>query len=772
MLCIEGVRLAVLALVLVTVSGHAVASAAPLPLGDGRVTTHGPRTGWVLACEAPVAGPRSARPPWIEQRTYDPALRPLVDGSVRWPGARFVLRSGNTSTAFAGNGEPVGTPSGVFPPVSGDDAASYASDAAALSPHALAGSFRRIPAAVRDPRCLTAGEPVAVATNGVPVLPAFTAAGLDAVAGEVVDRCGGATDSRGLYHYRAGLPCLLRGASGARHSPLVARARDGFGVYGPRGSHGGRLRSGDLDACHGHVHPGRGKRVYHYHLTADYPYAIGCFRGRPSGSWSAVPIPAPSPESGEPPSSAPPPIPEPEPDLAELEIAAAPQLGPSFDLDVSDYVTRCDGASPVDVAVDAPAHARVAVDGAEPREGSFTAAVDLDAGEGFAIEVRTPTTVRTYHVRCLPPDFPSWEAHRLGEPQAEWYVVTPVRHDYVAIFDSNGVPVWWMKPAPSPMDAKVLSNGNLVWARRLGVGFVISSAGAYEERRLDGSTVDTHRIVGSPTDFHDFERLPNGNQLMLSYRPRDGVDLSPYGGPADATVLDAVVQEVDPQGDVAWSWSSEGAIPLSDTEHWWPSVTANPTKLEDGRTAYDIVHINSVEPDGDGIVVSMRHTDAVYRIDRDTGAVDWKLGGTATPERLTILNDGFGDSAFGGQHDARVLGDGTVTLHDNGTGRDRGVRALRYSIDPLARTATLLEQITDSDPPFSGCCGGVRRLPGGNWVASWGASRFVTELTPAGEKAFQIVFSEGVYSYRAFPVPPGTVHRSALRAGMDAMNPR
>jgi hypothetical protein len=36
-------------------------------------------------------------------------------------------------------------------------------------------------------------------------------------------------------------------------------------------------------------------------------------------------------------------------------------------------------------------------------------------------------------------------------------------NDYVAIFDSNGAPVWWMLATRnSPLDAKLLPNGNLI----------------------------------------------------------------------------------------------------------------------------------------------------------------------------------------------------------------------------------------------------------------------------------------------------------------------
>lgn len=67
-------------------------------------------------------------------------------------------------------------------------------------------------------------------------------------------------------------------------SILTGYALDGFGIYGPL-EDGKTVTSDALDSCHGHVHTvldqGVSKTVYHYHVTADAPYTLGCFRGTP-----------------------------------------------------------------------------------------------------------------------------------------------------------------------------------------------------------------------------------------------------------------------------------------------------------------------------------------------------------------------------------------------------------------------------------------------------------------------------------------------------------
>ena len=59
-------------------------------------------------------------------------------------------------------------------------------------------------------------------------------------------------------------------------------ARDGFGVYGSI-ENGVTISNSNLDVCHGHTHEilqnGVVTNVYHYHITNEYPYSIGCFMG-------------------------------------------------------------------------------------------------------------------------------------------------------------------------------------------------------------------------------------------------------------------------------------------------------------------------------------------------------------------------------------------------------------------------------------------------------------------------------------------------------------
>lgn len=262
------------------------------------------------------------------------------------------------------------------------------------------------------------------------------------------------------------------------------------------------------------------------------------------------------------------------------------------------------------------------------------------------------------------------------------------------------------------------------------------------------------------------QELGNGNFPLVSYKPRDHVDLSAFGKPSDATVVDAEIQELTPAGSLVWSWNSKEHIDLAETDRWWSTP---PTRLPDGRDAYDYAHINAVEPDGSGLVVSLRHTDAIYRISRSYGQIEWKLGGTTTGESLIVSGDPLSHT-LGGQHDVRRLADGTVSVFDNGSQLSRPPRVARFRIDAAARTAVLVESLSDSEIPTSVCCGGARKLSSNGWLVAWGGNPVIAEYAADKSRIFKLHFTDtGAVLYRAFPVPGG---RISAAQGMDSMFPR
>jgi hypothetical protein len=425
------------------------------------------------------------------------------------------------------------------------------------------------------------------------------------------------------------------------------------------------------------------------------------------------------------------------------------------------------------VTVHASGGDRASVAGGPQRSGAFVTRVSRRTGEALSVRVRSKSgRVKRYHVRCLPQDFPTWTIERHGKPQAEWYVTAAIRpvHGFTAIFDSHGAPLWWRRPSATsfmPWDAKVFDDGLVAWGRNFGDRFGVRQGNAYEERTVTGKLVRLIRTHGSPTDVHDLERMPNGHFLAITYRRREGVDLTAYGGPPNARVFDGEIQELGPGGKLFWRWNSRSHFSPSETGRaWWYDPNGSPTSP--AERGYDLLHANSVAPDGDGLVVSARHLDAVFRIDRATGKVQWKLGGTfVSGESLGVIGAPADEPVLGGQHDARVLPDGTVTVYDNRADTTGPPSADRFRIDPVARTATRIEHIEEPDVPRSRWGGSARRLDTGNWVICWGATNLITEQTRAGAVVFALRLGQGYVNYRVQPLEYGRLARSDLRHGMD-----
>jgi len=476
-----------------------------------------------------------------------------------------------------------------------------------------------------------------------------------------------------------------------------------------------------------------------------------------------------------------------------LVISASPALFPAFRPLSLDYVVRCT-ASPVTVSVTAPLGTTISVDDQPSGTGQFSTSVTLAPGQEFSIVSTMGQHTRTYFVRCLPTNFPRFKLlakTSTTAPQAQWYVVTPLTpglvtgappgQQYLIFLNKAGAPVYWLPTTETAPNGSVitsdfgtyLGNGDVAWTHH--------PNWPGEERNLDGGLV---RWIGAggtgQIDLHDLVLLPDSDYLVGILTQRKGVDLSSWGGTAttltSTTILDQVIEEITPTGSVVWSWDAAAHIAPSETGADWRSQI-----LAKGPP-YDIYHWNSAvldttsQADGASVVASFRHLDAVYKFQISTGNVLWKLGGTQRPGlSLTVLNDPVfaagGD--FSGQHDAQVLPDGSVTVHDNGTNGSRPARAVHYAIDEGAKTATLLSSVTDPTGVTSACCGSARLLPGGDWVASWGYTPIVTELDATGKRVFGITFTTpGQYSFRAIPVLPGVVSAASLRAAMDVQYPR
>jgi len=266
-------------------SGSPVSQTA-IPLGDGKVST-APEAGTVDSCTSRfrVGGARHSGP-WIDAAagTWNATTKVHVEGSNSWPDASHAFTLSGSERTLATDDLPVGQPTGNFPISTTDPAYQYDTNPNSVSAQSFRWTVPADPTAASAPSCVGLG-PIGVSTDGVVIFDALDAAGRDAGAHEIQDSCDGHPQAAGIYHYHTVSPCLPGVSSGPGSSTLVGYALDGYGIYAERDAHGNLPTDADLDACHGRTSSvtwdGRRVVMYHYDMTTEYPYTLGCYHGTP-----------------------------------------------------------------------------------------------------------------------------------------------------------------------------------------------------------------------------------------------------------------------------------------------------------------------------------------------------------------------------------------------------------------------------------------------------------------------------------------------------------
>jgi Arylsulfotransferase (ASST) len=449
---------------------------------------------------------------------------------------------------------------------------------------------------------------------------------------------------------------------------------------------------------------------------------------------------------------------------------------PDFDPAATDYVVECGagaGVSNVTIGFGLMPSTGVSVSvggGAPITAGNGNLTVPMHTDEALVVSTNRLGVRRDYHFRCVPSDFPRLDVSRPGDPTPGWYLTTfgfssPAVGEFVTILDEHGAPVWYKRVSREIIDAKRLSDGRVAFTPTFGP-FGVRAEQGYWATNLEGSATERFQTtdpVALPTDHHDFIEFPGG-RTMLSYPLVPGEDLRPFGSSSD-TYADGVIQELDVAGAEVWSWRTR--------DHFAPSSSTFPINFAVANglppvfDAWDVFHLNSIDrlPDGD-YVVSARHLDAVFRVDRTSasGDITWTLGGPAgSPGQLTVLGDPYGGPKR--PHDARMVGD-VLTVFDNQASiPGRQSRAVAYRIDEAAGTATLLWEFRNPGPNPGETLGSVRRATDGSVLVNWssGLQPIIEEFAPNGTRLMAITIP-GASSYRTVKYAPGDFDVTRLRA--------
>jgi len=389
----------------------------------------------------------------------------------------------------------------------------------------------------------------------------------------------------------------------------------------------------------------------------------------------------------------------------------------------------------------------------------------------------------------LPENFPQLEV--TGDPGLMEPGVTLFESGgFLIMVDETGDVVWYYRePSSTSLDRDVrrLPNGNLLLLLPVHNIIEIDMLGNtvrswYTAQTSEGST------GGIPVDaaafHHEVFAMENGNFLTLSAELREYPDY-----PSSTTNPNAPLETANVAGDVIVEFAPDGTVvneyhlldiidpyrlSYSSLITGWDWFFHDYFGVEEPTR--DWTHANAVVHDtrDDSLIISMRHQDAVIKIDRQTGGLIWILGTHSNwnPDVFGpfLLNPDTDDELFFQyhQHAPMVTEEGNIMLFDNGNFRsspfepvypENFSRAIEYSIDESSMDVSIAWESTgfSPEPIFAGFLGDADKLPQtGNVLITFGGRTpaviaEVTHTTPP-VKVFEISDANN-FIYRAERLP-------------------
>jgi hypothetical protein len=290
----------------------------------------------------------------------------------------------------------------------------------------------------------------------------------------------------------------------------------------------------------------------------------------------------------------------------------------------------------------------------------------------------------------------------------------------------------------------------LTWWQGTGLGGLASGTDyIYNDHYQQIAAVNAGN--GYSADGHEFLITPWNTGLILIYTTATA-DLTSIGGPANQTVIDGIVQEINIKtGKVLFQWNSADHVSYRESEQPLPASASTP---------WDWFHINAVHLARDGsLLIDGRDTWTTYDVSRRTGKVRWQLGGKDSTFTIKAAPGQALDSAneiFSWQHDPEQVGRDTFTFFDNdstGTPLLPYSRAVTVRLNFKAKTATLVAADDQPEGLSAASQGNAQTTRNRDVFVGWGALPYFSEFSPSGQLLFNAEFPAGVNSYRAYQLP-------------------
>ena len=240
---------------------------------------------------------------------------------------------------------------------------------------------------------------------------------------------------------------------------------------------------------------------------------------------------------------------------------------------------------------------------------------------------------------------------------------------------------------------------------------------------------------GLTTDLHDLQLTARGTALITAYETATA-DLTSIGKSSKGQVFVGHVQEIDLNtGRVLFDWRSLDHVGIEDS--------FQPPPLP--GQGYDYFHLNSVAEMDDGhLLISARNTCTLYKVDRSTGQILWRMGGKHSDFSVSS------DAVFWWQHDARPHGLSAISLLDNeGPHKGKQSRGLVLSVDSAAKRVDLTRAFVHPAGFITATLGNVDLQSDGGVFIGWGAQSYFSHYASDGTMILDGELPIGVRSYRA-----------------------
>ncbi len=388
--------------------------------------------------------------------------------------------------------------------------------------------------------------------------------------------------------------------------------------------------------------------------------------------------------------------------------------------------------------------------------------IKLNKGENIEIKFKSLENKEVkYTINYIPQDMPKINIIAKNNPSDGYIFINLFQLsnsgnnniNYIAILDNDGFPVYYKKTTHQIINFKYFlttDNKRRFTYNDHTLGKVIVMDENFNEiKQLELLAYNGHGNY--PTDNHDFIYLNDNHYIIPTYYTRNDVNMTTYGGSNSLALVEFLFQEIK-NNQVIFEWNTADYPELlSATDPIYYAQYASETKV-------DYFHFNSIaiDPIDQNFVISARHTNQIYKINRKTGDIIWRFGSNSNDFNLN------GAETISHPHHATILKNGNLLLFDNGvTKNPQQTRIAEFNLDQTNHSANLAFEYKDFGRYFD-IMGSVQKLKNGNYFIGWGGNinsqtnankSDITEIAPNGNILLDISFSNYpnnfTYSYRA-----------------------